>query len=160
MRQILITLALTLLCSGSLTNSKGTYFTLDSNEATLEAVGNFMANGHKNKIMVLPERVSVYPIWNIVDSKTTIEIPFNTWCGGPAYYRLRTHPWRIPVDEFGCRSSETEENKFCTDVKALEKTAKPHVEKGLLGFSVYTGECDGQHFYYDLITEAFVVWSL
>ena len=160
MRKILITLGLTLLCSYSLTTSIDTYFTRDLNEAPLEAVGNFMANGHKNKIVVLPERVSVYPIWNIVDSKTTIEIPFNTWCGGPANYRLRTHPWRIPVDEFGCHFSEPEESKFCTEVKEVEKMAKPHVENGLLGFSVYTGECDGQHFYYDLITEGFVVWSL
>ena len=120
-----------------------------------------MANGHKNKIVVNPERVTVYPILTIVDSKTTIEIPFNTWCGGPDSYRLSTYPWRMPpIEELGCHFSEPEESKFCRDAKELEKIVQPYVEKGLLGFSVYTGECDGQHFYYDLITKRFVVWSL
>ena len=161
MRQILITLGLTLLHSCSLTGSTGGYFTRDLNESKLEAVDNFMANGHKNKIVVYPERVTVYPILNVVDSRTTIEIPFNTWCGGPDSYRLRTYPWRMPpIDEFGCHFSEPEESKFCRNAEELEKIVLPHVEKGLLGFSVYTGECDGQHFYYDLITKRFVVWSL
>ena len=160
MRQVLILVGLTLLCSCSLTTSIGTYFARDFNDATLEAVGNFMANGHTNKIVVHPERVSVYPISNIVDSRTTIEIPFTTWCGGPDDYRLRTHPWSMPTDEYACDVSEAEIGKYCREAKELEKLAKPHLENGLLGFSVYSGECDSQHFYYDLITRGFVVWSL
>ncbi|MEC8833356.1 MAG: hypothetical protein VYC07_01540 [Pseudomonadota bacterium] len=119
-----------------------------------------MANGHKNKIVVHPKSVSVYPISDIVDSRTTIEIPFNTWCGGPDGYRLVTHPWTTPSDEFGCQISEREESKLCRKAKDLARIVKPHLEKGLLGFSVYSGECDGQHFYYDLVTKGFVVWSL
>jgi hypothetical protein len=119
-----------------------------------------MANGHTNKIVVHPERVSVYPISNIVDSRTTIEIPFTTWCGGPDDYRLRTHPWSMPTDEYACDVSEAEISKYCREAKELEKLAKPHLDNGLLRFSVYSGECDSQHFYYDLITRGFVVWSL
>ena len=55
MRQVLILVGLTLLCSCSLTTSIGTYFARDFNDATLEAVGNFMANGHTNKIVEHPE---------------------------------------------------------------------------------------------------------
>ena len=104
--------------------------------------------------------MSVYPISNIVDSRTTIEIPFQTWCGGPDDYMLRTHRWSTPIDELGCDVSEAEVSKYCREAKELEKLAKPHLENGLLGFSVYSGECDSQHFYYDLITRGFVVWSL
>jgi hypothetical protein len=160
MKRILILVGLILLCSCSLTTTSGTDFTRGSRDATLEAVGNFMANGHKNKIVVHPKSVSVYPISNIVDSRTTIEIPFNTWCGGPDGYRLVTHPWTTPSDEFSCQISEREESKLCRKAKDLARIVKPHLEKGLLGFSVYSGECDGQHFYYDLVTKGFVVWSL
>ena len=119
-----------------------------------------MANGHKNKIVVHPKSVSVYPISDIVDSGTTIEIPFNTWCGGPDDYRLVTHPWTTPSDEFGCHISEREESKLCREAKDLARIVKSHLENGLLGFSVYSGECDSQHFYYDLINKGFVIWSL
>ena len=160
MRKVLFLGGLTLLYSCSLTISRSTYVTDDLHVVTLEAVGNFMASGHKNKIIVHPERVSVYPVSNIVDSRTMIEIPFQTWCGGPDDYMLRTHRWSTPIDEFGCDVSEAEESKYCREAKELEKLAKPHLENGLLGFSVYSGECDSQHFYYDLITRGFVVWSL
>ena len=160
MKGILILVGLILLCSCSLTTTSSTFFTRDSIDATLEAVGNFMANGHKNKIVVHPRSVSVYPISNNVDSRTTIEIPFNTWCGGPDDYRLVTHPWSMPSDEFSCHISEREESKFCREAKDLVRMVKPHLENGLLAFSVYSGECDSQHFYYDLITKGFVVWSL
>ena len=160
MRKVLFLGGLTLLYSCSLTISRSTYVTDDLNVVTLEAVGNFMANGHTNKIVVHPERVSVYPISNIVDSRTTIEIPFTTWCGGPDDYKLRTHPWSMPTDEYACDVSEAEISKYCREAKELEKLAKPHLDNGLLRFSVYSGECDSQHFYYNLITKGFVVWSL
>ena len=160
MKRILILVGLILLCSCSLTTNSGTDLTRGSKDAMLEAVGNFMANGHKNKIVVHPKSVSVYPISDIVDSRTTIEIPFNTWCGGPDGYRLVTHPWTTPSDEFGCGASEAAESNLCREAKELEKIVKPHLENGLLRFSVYSGECDSQHFYYDLITKEFVVWSL
>ena len=106
MRKVLFLGGLTLLYSCSLTISRSTYATDDLNVVTIEAVGNFMANGHKNKVVVHPECVSVYPISNIVDSRTMIEIPFQTWCGGPDDYMLRTHRWSTPIDEFGCDVSE------------------------------------------------------
>ena len=159
MKHLLIFVGISVLASCSTTVSTDVNFIEDASVTALEAVGNFMANGRDNKVVVHADSVSVHPISTKVDPTTAIKIPFKPWCGSPADYELRIYKWRIPTDYYPCEHKGTEAGGFCKTLKQLERKTKPHVERGLLGFSIFSGECDMQHFYYDLIGERFVVWS-